>query len=54
MKNPNHPKKGDKILVHPIQNVKDIQAIKTLLSDRPRGIRSQGFRKSLYLPIRKS
>jgi len=38
MKNPNHPKKGDKILVHLIQNVKDIQSIKTLLSDRPRDL----------------
>ena len=38
MKNPNHPKKGAKILVHPIQNVKDIQSIKTLLSDRPRDL----------------
>ena len=38
MKNPNHPKPGSKILVHPIQNVKDIQSIKTLLSDRPRDL----------------
>ena len=38
MKNPNHPKPGSKILVHPIQNTKDIQAIKSLLSDRPRDL----------------
>ena len=38
MKNPNHPKLGSKILVHPIQNVKDIQSIKTLLSDKPRDL----------------
>ncbi|GHV55487.1 integrase [Deltaproteobacteria bacterium] len=38
MKNPNHPKQGSKILVHPIQNVKDIQSIKTYLSDNPRDL----------------
>jgi integrase len=38
MKNPNHPKLGSKILVSPIQNIKDIQSIKTLLSDRPRDL----------------
>jgi len=38
MKNPNHPKSGSKILVHPIQNPKDIQSIKTYLSDKPRDL----------------
>ena len=38
MKNPNHPKPGSKILVHPIQNTKDIQSIKTYLSDKPRDL----------------
>jgi integrase len=38
MKNPNHPKPGSKILVHPIQNVKDIQSIKTLLAEKPRDL----------------
>jgi len=38
MKNPNHPKSGSKILVHPIQNTKDIQSIKTYLSDKPRDL----------------
>jgi len=38
MKNPNHPKRGSKILVNPIENAKDIQAIKTLLADRPRDL----------------
>ena len=38
MKNPNHPKSGSKILVHPIQNTKDIQSIKTYLSEKPRDL----------------
>jgi integrase len=38
MKNPNHPKLGSKILVHPIQNPKDILSIKTYLSDKPRDL----------------
>jgi integrase len=38
MKNPNHPKSGSKILVHPIQNIKDIQSIKTLLVEKPRDL----------------
>jgi integrase len=38
MKNPNHPKSGSKILVHPIQNIKDIQSIKTYLSEKPRDL----------------
>ena len=38
MKNPNHPKPGSKILVNPIQNPKDIQSIKTLLSEKPRDL----------------
>jgi integrase len=38
MKNPNHPKPGSKILVHPIQNTKDIQSIKTYLGEKPRDL----------------
>ena len=38
MKNPNHPKSGSKITVHPIQNTKDIISIKTYLSDKPRDL----------------
>ena len=38
MKNPNHPKLGSKILVHPIENPKDIQSIKTLLAEKPRDL----------------
>lgn len=36
--NSNHPKKGDSIKVEPIKSVKDIRAIKKLLSDRPRDL----------------
>jgi len=38
MKNPNHPKPGSKILVHPIQNTKDILSIKTYLAEKPRDL----------------
>ena len=33
--NPNAPKKGSKIKVEPIRDLKDIQTIKKLLSDNP-------------------
>jgi len=36
--NPNHPKKGSKIKVDPIKKVKDIKAIKKLLSGKPRDL----------------
>jgi len=36
--NHNHPKAGSHIKVGPIKNLKDIQAIKRLLSDRPRDL----------------
>ena len=35
-KNPNHPKKGDRITVEPIRDEKDVKAIATLLKDNPR------------------
>jgi len=35
-KNPNHPKKGDRIKVEPIRNLYDIEYIKKKLSNRPR------------------
>ena len=34
--NQNHPKKGSKIKVEPIKDLKDIQTIKKLLTDNPR------------------
>lgn len=34
----NHPKKGDTIKVEPIRTLKDIKAIKRLLSDKPRDL----------------
>ena len=36
IKNPNHPKKGDKLSVEPIRKLEDIKAIAKLLADRPR------------------
>lgn len=36
--NSNHPKAGDEIKVEPIKTVKDIKAIKKLLSDNPRDL----------------
>lgn len=36
LKNPNHPKKGDRTVVEPIRKLSDIQAISRLLKDRPR------------------
>lgn len=33
--NPNHPKAGSQIVVEPIRNLKDIQAIRKLLADNP-------------------
>ncbi len=36
--NPNHPKKGSKIKVDPIRNMKDIRLIKKILSDNPRDL----------------
>lgn len=36
IKNPNHPKKGDKLAVDPIRRLEDIKAIAKLLTDRPR------------------
>ena len=35
-RNPNHPKKGDRITVDPIRKIKDIKAISKLTSDNPR------------------
>ena len=35
-RNPNHPKKGDRIKVDPIRKIKDIKAISKLTSDNPR------------------
>ena len=36
--NLNHPKKGVKIKVRPIKQMKDIKAIKKLLTDNPRDL----------------
>lgn len=36
VKNPNHPKKGSRIRVDPIRRLKDIEAIKDLISNNPR------------------
>ena len=36
MNNPNHPKKGSRIVVEPIRKIKDIKAISKLLADNPR------------------
>ena len=36
MKNPNHPKKGDRIAVEPIRKIKDLKAISKYLKDNPR------------------
>lgn len=38
MKNPNHPKKGDRITVEPIRETKDIENIKKLLSNNTRDL----------------
>ena len=38
IKNPNHPKKGDRITVDPIRDIKDIKAIKQLLSKEHRNL----------------
>lgn len=38
MKNPNHPKKGDKITVEPIRDLKDIESIKKILSSKTRDL----------------
>ncbi|MEI8225980.1 MAG: tyrosine-type recombinase/integrase [Bacteroidota bacterium] len=38
MKNPNHPKKGDRIMVEPIRETKDIESIKKLLSNDTRDL----------------
>lgn len=38
MKNPNHPKKGDKITVEPIREIKHIDSIKKLLSGNTRDL----------------
>jgi integrase len=38
IKNPNHPKKGDRITVNPIRDIKDIKAIKQLLVNNPRNL----------------
>jgi integrase len=35
-RNPNHPKKGDRIAVDPIRKLKDIKAISKLTTDNPR------------------
>lgn len=36
--NPNHPKRGDKLSVSPIRDLKDVRAIKRLLADNPRNL----------------
>jgi integrase len=38
IKNPNHPRKGDRITVGPIREIKDIKAIKQLLANNPRNL----------------
>ena len=38
VRNPNHPRKGDQILVDPIRRLEDIKAIKCMLSDKPRDL----------------
>ncbi len=38
IKNPNHPKKGDRITVDPIREIRDIKAIKQLLANNPRNL----------------
>jgi integrase len=38
MKNPNHPKKGSRIVVDPIRDIKDIESIKKLLSGNTRDL----------------
>lgn len=38
MKNPNHPKSGDKITVEPIRDLKDIESIKKILSSKTRDL----------------
>ena len=38
IRNPNHPKKGDRITVDPIREIKDIKAIKQLLANNPRNL----------------
>jgi integrase len=38
MKNPNHPKEGDRITVEPIRDTKDIESIKKLLSNDTRDL----------------
>lgn len=37
-KNPNHPKIGDRITVDPIRNIRDIAAIKKILSGKNRDL----------------
>lgn len=37
-KNPNHPKKGSKIKVEPIKEMRDIRSIRKLLADKPRDL----------------
>jgi len=36
--NPNHPNKGSQTVVSPIRKIEDVQAIKKLLSDKPRDL----------------
>jgi integrase len=38
IRNPNHPKKGDRVRVDPIRRIEDVQAIKKMLSDNPRNL----------------
>ncbi|MDL1977023.1 MAG: tyrosine-type recombinase/integrase [Deltaproteobacteria bacterium] len=38
IKNPNHPRKGDRITVDPIREIRDIKAIKQLLANNPRNL----------------
>ena len=37
-RNLNHPKKGDRIKVEPIKDLKDVKLIKKMLADRPRDL----------------
>jgi integrase len=38
LRNPNHPEKGSRTFVSPIEDLKDIQSIKKILSDNPRDL----------------
>ena len=38
IKNPNHPKKGDRVRVDPIRRFEDVQTIKKMLGRSPRDL----------------